>query len=172
MKTLRKRMASAIALAIVLASTVGCIHKSSGAVTPQERLMTDNALLAQFADTAEQGTELAVTTGLMSTSAARPVITFESQFATVHTQITNLLNQGLTAANLAQVQTLLTNLNTQAAVLVASGNIGIKNPKTQQTITGDINNIIALANAVLVDIQLYEASVAQPVAQSGTGGVN
>src|ERR1700690_4178035 len=117
------------ALALIMASTVGCIHKTSGPVTPAERIMTDNAILAQFADTAEQGTELAVTSGLMSTATARPIIMFESQFATTHEQITALLNQGLTATNLAQVQSLLTSLKSQAAVIVASGNIGIKNPK-------------------------------------------
>lgn len=154
----RSKSVATLTLLIVLASTVGCIHKSSGPVTPAERLMTDNAVLAQFADTAEQGTELAVTSGLMTTAAARPVIMFEGQFAATHEQITSLLNQGLTATNLAQVQILLTNLNTQAAAIIASGSIGIKNPKTQQTISGDINTIIAFTQAVLTDIQLYQAS--------------
>lgn len=153
---MRKKRFSAIILAVILA-TVGCIHKTGGSVTPQERLMTDNAILAQFVNTVKQGTEAAVTSGLLSTAQARPVITFEGQFADTHKQITALLNQGLTTTNLTQVQSLLTNLKTTADALVASGSIGVKNPKTQMTITADINNIIALTQAVLTDIQVFQA---------------
>lgn len=149
-----------VVVAACLALTA-CIHKTGGTVTPQERLMTDNAILAQFVNTAEQGTEATVTSGLITTVTARPIIAFEGQFASTHEQITKLLNQGLTTANLAQVQTLLANLKTTADTLVASGNIGVKNPKTQMTITADINNIIALTQAVLTDIQIIQAGGTQ-----------
>lgn len=152
------KLLATFTLCLVLA---GCIHKTGGVVTPQERLMTDNAILAQFVNTAEQGTEAAVTSGLISTQTARPVITFEDQFSQTHKQVTALLNQGLTTANLAQVQTLLGNLKTTADALVASGNIGVKNPKTQMTITADINNVIALTQAVLTDIQIVQAGGTQ-----------
>ena len=157
---MRKRCRT-ICVVVALVATIGCIHKTGGTVTPKERLMTDNAILSQFVNTAEKGTEAAVTSGLMTTATARPVITFEGQFVDTHKQITALLNQGLTTSNLTQVQNLLTSLKATADALVASGNIGVKNPKTQMTITADINNIIALTQAVLTDIQVVQAGGTQ-----------
>lgn len=156
----RGRIVGLALLLCAMLASVGCIHKSTP-VTPWERVMTDNAILAQFADTAEQGTELAVTSGLMTTATARPVILFEDKFSVTHKQITAILAQGQLTANLPQVQVLLTQLQTEGDALVASGNIGIKNPKTQMTITADINNILALTRAVLTDIQVFQSGGAK-----------
>ncbi len=149
-----KRKLVVLLLGVMLAS--GCIHKSTP-VTPWERIMTDNALVAQFADTAEQGTEVAVTSGLLSTAQARPVITFEAQFADAHKKITAILAQGPGTADLTQVKVLLESLRTQGVALVGSGDIGVKNPKTQQTINADLNNIVNLTEAVISDIQLFQS---------------
>ena len=157
---MKKRAFQLALMTCVFLATLGCIHKATP-VTPWERVMTDNAILAQFADTAEQGTELAVTSGLLSTATARPVILFEDKFAVTHKQITAILAQGQLTANLPQVQALLTTLQTEGDALVASGNIGIKNPKTQMTITADLNNILALTRAVLTDIQVFQSGGAK-----------
>ena len=152
----KKRIQLALILCVLLAS-LGCIKKTGAPVTPWERIMTDNAILAQFADTAEQGTEMAVTTTLLTTMQARPVIIFENRFADTHKKITAILAQGPGTADLAQVKTLLETLKAEGVAIVNSGNIGVKNPKTQQTINADITNIINLAEAVISDVQLFQS---------------
>lgn len=120
--------------------------------------MTDNAVLAQFIDTAERGTELAVGAGAIAIDEARPAIQFEAQAAEVHKKVTALLAQGHDTATLGQVTILLNNLKIQADALVASGEIGVKNPKTQQSITADIDSIGTMVEAVVSDIELFQAS--------------
>lgn len=152
-----KKLSIVLSLCLVLAA---CGHKTGAPMTPWERVMTDNALLAQFVDTAEQGTELAVTSAALSTDTARPVITFESKFADVHKQLTAILAQG-PHADLTQAKVLLEQFKTGALALIASGEIGVKNPKTQMSISADIRNAIALAEAVLSDIQLAQSGGVQ-----------
>lgn len=151
----KKRIQLALILCVLLA-TAGCAHKVSGPVTPWERTMTDNAMLAQFVDTAEQGTELAVTSGALPTQTARPVITFESKFADVHKKLTAILALG-PHADLSQATVMLEQFKTEALALIASGEIDIKNPKTQMTISADVRQAVALAEAILSDIQLAQS---------------
>lgn len=145
------RIKTALIVLTVLCTT-GCIHKATP-ITPWERVMTDNALLAQFVDTAEQGTELAVSSGVLSASTAKPVIRVESRFPDVHKKITAILAQG-SGADFTTANALLDQFKADMQALIASGEIGIKNPKTQMSISGDLNNIVNLTKAVLADIQL------------------
>lgn len=149
----KRRLAIVLCVTLVLA---GCAHKTGAPMTPWERVMVDNALLAQFVNTAEQGTELAVTSAALSTDTARPVISFESNFADVHKRLTAILAQG-PHADLTQAKALLEQFKTEALALVASGEIAVKNPRTQMSISADIRNAIALAEAVLSDIQLAQS---------------
>lgn len=145
----------ALTLALLIGS-VSCIHKASGPVSPWERVMTDNAMFAQLNNDAEQGTEAAQSSGLISVEQARPIIVWESQIADTHEKITAILKQGPGAADLASVKTLLAEIKTQGTALINSGGIGIKNPKTQQTIKADIQALIDLANAIISDVQLVK----------------
>ncbi len=120
--------------------------------------MADNAILAQFVDTAEQGTELVNTSGALPDDVARPVITLEQKFADVHEKITAILNLG-PSADLSKAAELLNQFEKDANALIASGEIGIKNPKTQMTISADLRNAVALADALLSDIQLVKNGV-------------
>lgn len=138
----------------------GCIHKATP-VTPWERTMTDNALLAQFVDTAEQGTEAANASGVLSDDTARPVIKFESKFADTHEKITVILSAGPTA-DLSQATAMLEAFKTEGQALINSGEIGIKNPKTQMTISADLRNIVSLAEALIYDIQLAKTGAVTP----------
>lgn len=151
---MRKRKLAIVLCALLVMA--GCAHKTGAPMTPWERVMVDNTLLAQFVDTAEQGTELAVTSAALSTDTARPIITFESNFTGVHKQLTAILAQG-PHADLSQAKVLLEQFKTGALALIASGEIGVKNPKTQMSISADIRNAIALAEAVLSDIQLVQS---------------
>lgn len=152
-------MKNLVLLNLYLFLLTGCIHKASPLpVTPWERTMTDNAMLAQFVDTAEQGTELANTSGALSDDTARPVISFEQKFADTHEKITAVLKLG-PAADLSQANALLEAFKAEAQALIASGEIGVKNPKTQLSITGDLNNAVALAEALLADITLIRNGV-------------
>lgn len=150
-------MKNLILLNFYLFLVTGCMHKATS-VTPWERTMADNAMLAQFIDTAEQGTELANTSGALPDDVARPIIMFEQKFADTHEKITAILNLG-PGADLSQATSLLQQFEQQAQALVNSGEIGIKNPKTQMTISADIRNAIALAEALVADIQLVRNGV-------------
>lgn len=153
---------------LVLASSVGCIHKTGGAVTPMERITTDNALFAQINNEVEQGTEAVVTSGLLTPSQAAPVIGWTGQVAKIHEQITQILSAGSTVdpADYQTIQTLISQIQSSATALVNSGNLNIKNPKSQQTISADITAALNLAQALLTELQALTPT------KASTGGVN
>ena len=140
---------SVVYLAILLWSTVGCIHKTGGTVTPWERVHTYNAALADANNAVEQGMEIAVSSNLLPTAQAAPVINMTGQVAMLHQQITSILAQGqATQANIASVKALVDQIKSSIAGLPATA-LGFKNPKSQQTFQQDVANIGILADSVL-----------------------
>lgn len=135
-------------VALLLLCSFGCIHKSTP-VTPWERVTTENAILAQLIKTSEQGTEAVQTSGLITAQQAMPIIQFEGRAAEIQTQINSILAQSPTAANIPQIQALVTQIGASAKTLVDSGALGIKNPKSQQTIGADVQAIVGSANLIL-----------------------
>ena len=139
-----------VMLIAVLAMTCGCIHKASGPVTPMEKISTDWAVLGEFIQTAEAGTQAAATAGVITAAQARPVIQFELQIAQNHQALTSVIQQGQTAiTSSTALQNFLTSVGTQAQALVK---LDVQNPKTQQTISADITFVVSLANVIIADI--------------------
>jgi len=150
----KHRKGFTVILLCVVFATVGCIHKTGGSVTPWEQVTTYNAALAQANNTAEQGAEAVVVSGLVSPSDMRPVIQTTGQVATLHLQITAILQQGTaTAANVASVQTLVDQIKASIAALPPT-TLGIKNPKSQQSFYADLNSIGTLADSLLASLKL------------------
>lgn len=153
-----KRTTKLSAVVTILLLSMACLHKQGGlSISPWERVMTDNAAFAQLNGDAEQGVELVQASGLLSVEQARPILHFHAQVATAHKQITAILALGPTA-DLSGVNPLLDQIQASAGQLLATGTIGVKNPKTQQSVTADINNIVALAKAIVSDIQLVKSA--------------
>jgi hypothetical protein len=143
-------------LAVVLClGMLGCIHKATS-VTPWERVTTENAILAQLINTAEQGTVAVQTSGLITAKQAEPILAFESQAAQIQLQINSVLAVAPNTAGIAQIQSLVGQIGIASQALVNSGAVGIKNPKSQQTIGADIQAIVGSANLILAS---YQAAV-------------
>ena len=157
MKRWNDRWGRALILSIVLAITVGCAHRSGSTVpvSPWEKVMVQNAALAQIVNDAEQGTETLATTGVITIEQARPFIKWERQIAEDHKPITGILSQGsqTTFDKIDQIQAFVDTLGKEAQGLISSGSAGIKNPRTQQALSTDVAAIQAAAKAIMDDIQ-------------------
>lgn len=149
------------ALILCLALATGCIHKATP-VTPWERVTTDNAVFSQIDNTVEQGAEAVSASGLLPPAEVVPVIAWTGQVATAHQQITAILAKGSTvdASDYATIRNLLDQIKASGADLVNSGALGVKNPKSQQTIAADIQALINLASAILTDVSLLQGTTA------------
>ncbi|MGH9501668.1 MAG: hypothetical protein ACRD20_02325 [Terriglobales bacterium] len=159
--TFAKRQSMRYGIFLILALTTACIHKTgSTSITPWERVTTDNALFAQMNNSIEQGTEAVVFSGLLTPAEGAPVIGFTAQVAAIHQQITALLGNGpnLSAGNLGTIRTLIAQVESSGTVLVNSGALGIKNPKSQQSIATDIQSLTRLASDLLTDIQAAQSA--------------
>jgi len=143
-----------ISLAVLLLlATVACIHKTGGTVTPMERVTTDNALFAQINNSVEQGAEAVAASGLLTPQQVAPVIAWTGQVAQAHQQITAIMAKGdISAADLVSVQALVAQIQQSGLALVNSGTIGIKNPKSQQTISADVTAVTNLAETILAEL--------------------
>jgi hypothetical protein len=146
---------------IVCLFLAGCIHKTGGAVTPWERVTTYNAVLAQANNTVEQGAETLAASSVITQQQAREVITYTAQVAGAHLQVTALLAKGsaITADDTSALSQLLLQIQSSGSAMVRSGNLGIKNPKSQQTISADISGIVSAAQAI---VNLLPDLIAQP----------
>lgn len=151
-----QRSTTRAAMICLLLATVGCIHKASGPVTPWERVTTTNAILAQLIQTAEQGTVAVQVSGLITAQQAAPILNFYSQAAQIQLQINGVLAQTPSASNVPQLQSLVNSIATASQSLVNSGAVGVKNPKSQQTIGADIQAVVSSANVILT---AYQAAV-------------
>jgi hypothetical protein len=142
-----------IGLSAAMIGSVACIHKATP-VTPWERVTTENAVLAQLINTATQGTIAVQASGLVTVAQIEPVIAFEGQAASVQQQINAILAVAPSATGLSQLQPLIAQLQASAQALVSSGALGVKDPKTQQTVNADIQAIVTSAEAILASYQL------------------
>lgn len=165
---------------IAALALAGCVHKSSGTITPMERVTTDNAVFAQLVNSIEQGTEAASSAGLVPAQQVVPVIAWCGNAAQIDSQISAVLAKGSTvsATDYASLQGLVAQLGTSASTLVSSGALAVKNPKTQQTISADINSASTLIQSILSEIQALTVTPPKPATSSMldhvqlTGGAN
>ena len=75
-----------------------------------------------------------------------------------HIALENILAAGSAQAlsQSAEIQALLNEIKNQGTALIQSGGLGVKNPKSQQMFTQDLQGIVNLAEVVLADYQLAE----------------
>lgn len=170
-----------ISVLVLLLVGLACIHKSGGKVTPWERLSTYNASFSEAVNTVELGTEAAAascstdasgaTTCLISTMNAEPVIRFVGRAAQAHQKINGILQAGsnVSAGDLQTVQDLLTQIGKDGADLVRAGNLGIKNPRSTQTIATDVELVTQLANTIIGQLALFSQNPAPPIPKTSNG---
>ncbi|MBZ5706607.1 MAG: hypothetical protein LAN63_14755 [Acidobacteriia bacterium] len=152
---MRRRVALVIVLTVF---TVACIHKQSGPVSPWERVNVNLAALAQINADVAKGIIAVQQMGSITSQQAAPILNYQELVAKDHMAIENILAAGSAQAvnQSAQIEALLNEIKNQGTALIQSGGLGIKNPKSQQTFTQDLQGIINLAQVVLTDYQLAE----------------
>ena len=150
---MRRRVASVIVLTAI---TVACIHKQSGSVSPWERVNVNLAALAQINANVAKGVIAVQQAGTMTAQQAAPILNYQEIVAKDHMAIENIFAAGSAqaASQSARIQALLNEIKNQGTTLIQSGGLGIKNPKSQQTFTQDLQGMINLAEVVLADYQL------------------
>lgn len=137
----------------VLVATTGCIHKSGGQVTPWERVTTTNAVLAQSINTVAQGTIAVQQTGLITVAQAAPILTFTSSASRDQQALNVILAKQPNASNVKSIKDLVDDIGDLASNVVNSGAAGVKNPKSQQTISADIKAVVSSADLILTTYQ-------------------
>jgi hypothetical protein len=154
---MRKRFLLVI---LLTAFTAACIHKTSGPVTAWERVNVNMAALAQINQDVAKGIIAAQQTGLVRTQQAAPILNYQEVVAKDHAAIENILATGSSQATnrSAEIKALLEEIKSQAATLIQSGGLGVKNPRSQQTFTQDLQGIINLSETVLSDFQLAKGN--------------
>jgi hypothetical protein len=175
---MRKRLCKYIyipSVAVFLALTTACIHKTGGSVTPWEKVHTYNAALAEANNATEKGAEAVVTSGFASPKEMAPIINWTGQVAMLHQQITSILAQGTaTQANIASVKALLDVVKSSMTSLPPSA-LGLKNPKSAQLFQNDVANIGTLADSLLAALQAVTGPVSirtpyEPIAPTPYAG--
>lgn len=150
------RKTKVFAISCLLVLTVACIHKTTGKITPWERVHTYNAALAEANNATERGAEAIVLSQLSTAKDMAPIINSCGQVALVHQQITNILQQGqATTATVASVRNLANVIKTSIAAIPPSA-LGLKNPQTQGTFQQDLNNISTLLDSILAALQAVQ----------------
>ena len=149
-------MKTRISLLLILAAmTTACIHKQSGPVTAWERVNVNMAAMAQINEGIANGVIASQKSGAITVQQAAPILSFQESVAKDHMAIENILLAGSAqaATQSQQIQAMLTEIGNQGTALIQSGELGIKNPQSQQTFTQDLQGIVNLANIVLADFQ-------------------
>jgi hypothetical protein len=138
---------------------IACVHKQSGPVSPWERVNVNMAALAQMNDDVAKGMISIQQAGTITAQQAVPILNYQELVAKDHAAIENILSAGTTqaATQTTQIQALLNEIKNQGTTLIQTGGLGIKNPKSQQTFTQDLQGVINLASVILSDYQLAEA---------------
>jgi hypothetical protein len=154
-------MKKQILLIILLtAFTAACIHKTGGPVSAWERVNVNMAALAQINNDVAKGIIAAQQTGLVTTQQAAPILNYQEIVAKDHAAIENILAAGSSqsTSRSAEIQALLEEIKSQGITLIQSGGLGVKNPKSQQSFTQDLQGIVDLTETVLADFQLAKGN--------------
>lgn len=143
-----KRFRIGIALLAILA-TAACIHKTSGQVTPWEKVAVANAIFASSNNTVAKGTIAVQQSGLITVQQAKPILEFTEVVARDHDQITNIIATKPAVTSVPAIKALIDDVSAKAKDVVNSGGAGVKNPNSQRTISEDITAVTTAADAVL-----------------------
>jgi len=152
-------MKKAIGLLLVMMPVmIACIHKQPGPVSPWERVNVNMAALAQINNDVAKGVIGTQQAGLISVQQAAPILGYQELVAKDHAAIENILLAGSTqaASQAVQIEGLLNEIKNQGTTLIQSGALGIKNPKSQQTFTQDLQGIVNLAQVILAEYKMAE----------------
>ena len=149
-----------VLIMVLLTITVACIHKNSGTVSSWERVNTNMAALAQINDEVAKGIMAVQQAGTISAQQAAPILNYQETVAKDHMAIENILAAGSAQASsqAVQIEALLNEVKSQGTALIQAGGLGVKNPKSQQTFTQDLQGIVNLAGIVLADYQLAKGN--------------
>jgi hypothetical protein len=150
----------AVALLCFLVSTVGCIHKQSGSITPWERVNTNLAALAEINADVAKGIIAVQQAEIITPQQAAPILQYQETVAKDHMAIENIFGAGSAraSAQAVQIEGLLNEIKSQGMALIQSGGLGVKNPKSQQTFTQDLQGIVNLAELVLADYRVAKGN--------------
>ena len=147
-------------IVLLMTTTVACIHKQSGTVSPWERVNVNMAALAQINNDVAKGLIAAQQAGVLTAQQAAPILGYQETVAKDHAAIENIFAAGSAKAadQATQIQGLLNEIKNQGTALIQAGNLGIKNPRSQQLFSQDLQGIINLAQVILTDYQLAEGN--------------
>lgn len=150
-----------ITLALLLAAiATACIHKPSGPVSPWERVNVNLAALAQINADVAKGVIAVQQSGVITVQQAAPILNYQEMVAKDHMAIESILAAGSAqaASQSDRIHALLEEIKSQGTVLIESGGLGVKNPKSQQLFTQDLQGIVNLAQVVLADYEMMKGN--------------
>ncbi len=154
---MRKR---ALLVLLLTTFTTACLHKTGGPVSAWERVNVNMAALAQINNDVAKGIISAQQAGVITPQQARPILNYQETVAKDHAAIENVLATGSSGATnrAAEIQAMLEEIKSQGTTLIQSGGLGVKDPKSQQTFTQDLQVIVNLSETVLADFQLAKGN--------------
>lgn len=147
-------MAVTLACALTLSS---CIHRvDNRQPSPFEQAVTYLSMLSTTNSTIADAVIQANRAGVLSVKDTDGILHFQAQIADDHQRLLSILNSGVSGATASaeSVNRLLLDIETQANAMIASGGLGIKNPRNQQTVADDVRNILSLTPLITRNLQL------------------
>lgn len=154
---MRKRIHITAALVLLTLATSSCIHRTDNRLpSPFELATTYSTMLAATNDSIADAVITANRANLLSITEADRILHFQSLIADDHQRLSSILNSGTTGAksSAADVNRLIEDIKTQANALIASGGLGIKNTRNQQTIASDVDSILSFSTLITQNLQL------------------
>lgn len=154
---MRKTKISIVLLLTLI--TAACLHKTNNApISSWERLNVNLAAVAQINLDVAKGVIAAQQSGAITVAQAAPILNYQETVAKDHAAIENILAAGTAQASSrgAEINALLDEIKKQGTDLIASGGLSVKNPKSQQTFTQDLQGIVNLTETVLSDFALVK----------------
>lgn len=141
----------------------GCAHRQSGStvpITPWEKVATENAVFSQLNATVQQGAFDLAASKVLNPKQVLPIVNLTEQVAIIHKQVTTIVDKGsaVNSADQATLKALIDQISSVGQNLINSGTIGVKNPRSQQLLTADIQAVLTLANAILLDVQAFKTA--------------
>jgi hypothetical protein len=152
----------AVLTAAALFSLGGCAHVATTAgvparnATPLETALAYNDSLAQANKAVAEAVINAngTTPPLLNEAQTNKILVAQSRIADFDRQLTPLLvSAGTVTANGARIQLLLDEIKMAANPLIQSGDLGIKDPKTQQEVLAAFKNVYSFADLVVSTLQ-------------------
>lgn len=155
---MKRRDLSIIAVLVLYTlATSSCIHRVDNkppsafeqAVTYSTMLAAANASIADAVISANKS-------GLLSIQETDRILHFQSQIADDHQRLSSILNSGVSGAtdSATAINKLLADIQSQANALIAGGGLGIKNPKSQQTVEQDVGSVLSFVPLITKYLQV------------------